>query len=232
MTNLVEIKGLTKRYGKKEVLQDLHLTIGSGQIIGLLGPNGSGKTTLLKTIVGLLQDYSGSILIDGHRPNCYTKSIISYLPEKTYLSNWMTIKHAFSLFQDFYKDFQRSKAQEMALALSLDEKQKISTMSKGMQEKLQLILVMSREAKLYILDEPIGGVDPAARDYILATILKNYSSHSSILLSTHLIHDVEHIFDKVLFLKNGKIIIDDAVDTLREEKGLSIDAMFREVYKV
>lgn len=232
MNNIIEIKNLQKKYGNKEVLKELNLTISSGQIVGLLGPNGCGKTTLLKTIVGLIKDYTGSILIDNNPPNTYTKSIVSYLPEKTYLSNWMTVKDAFSLFSDFYTDFNIQKARDMADSLNLEEKQKISTMSKGMQEKVQLILVMSRESKIYILDEPIGGVDPAARDYILSTILKNYSSESSILLSTHLIHDVERIFDKVLFLKNGKIEIDEYVDTIREQKGMSIDALFREVYRI
>ena len=232
MNNIIEIKNLQKKYGNKEVLKELNVTISSGQIVGLLGPNGCGKTTLLKTIVGLIKDYTGSILIDNNPPNTYTKSIVSYLPEKTYLSNWMTVKDAFSLFSDFYTDFNMQKARDMADSLNLEEKQKISTMSKGMQEKVQLILVMSRESKIYILDEPIGGVDPAARDYILSTILKNYSSESSILLSTHLIHDVERIFDKVLFLKNGKIEIDEYVDTIREQKGMSIDALFREVYRI
>lgn len=232
MNNIIEIKQLEKKYGNKEVLKGLNLTISSGQIVGLLGPNGCGKTTLIKTIVGLIKDYKGTILIDGNPPNTYTKSIVSYLPEKTYLSNWMTVKDAFYLFNDFYTNFNIEKARDMAYSLHLEETQKITTMSKGMQEKIQLILVMSRESKIYILDEPIGGVDPAARDYILSTILKNYSSESSILLSTHLIHDVERIFDKVLFLKSGKIEIDEYVDTLREQKGMSIDALFREVYRV
>lgn len=232
MNNIVEIKQLEKKYGNKEVLKGLNLTISSGQIVGLLGPNGCGKTTLIKTIVGLIKDYKGSVLIDGNSPNTYTKSIVSYLPEKTYLSNWMTVKDALCLFDDFYTNFNIEKARDMANSLHLEEKQKITTMSKGMQEKMQLILVMSREAKLYVLDEPIGGVDPAARDYILSTILKNYSSESSILLSTHLIHDVERIFDKVLFLKDGKIELDEYVDTIREQKGLSIDELFREVYRI
>lgn len=232
MNNIIEIKQLEKKYGNKEVLKGLNLTISSGQIVGLLGPNGCGKTTLIKTIVGLIKDYKGTILIDGNPPNTYTKSIVSYLPEKTYLSNWMTVKDAFYLFNDFYTNFNIEKARDMAYSLHLEETQKITTMSKGMQEKIQLILVMSREAKIYILDEPIGGVDPAARDYILSTILKNYSNESSILLSTHLIHDVERIFDKVLFLKDGKIELDEYVDTIREQKGLSIDALFREVYKI
>lgn len=232
MNNIIEIKQLEKKYGNKEVLKGLNLTISSGQIVGLLGPNGCGKTTLIKTIVGLIKDYKGTILIDGNPPNTYTKSIVSYLPEKTYLSNWMTVKDAFYLFNDFYTNFNIEKARDIAYSLHLEETQKITTMSKGMQEKIQLILVMSREAKIYILDEPIGGVDPAARDYILSTISKNYSSESSILLSTHLIHDVERIFDKVLFLKDGKIELDEYVDTIREQKGLSIDALFREVYKI
>ena len=229
---ILEIKNLQKKYGKKEVLKGLNLKVNAGQIIGLLGPNGSGKTTLMKIIVGLIQDYTGDVLIGQYAPDIHTKAMVSYLPEKTYLSNWMTVKDTFLLFQDFYKDFKIEKARDMTVSLGLEEKQKISTMSKGMQEKIQLILVMSRQAKLYVLDEPIGGVDPAARDYILSTIIKNYSSESSILLSTHLIHDVERIFDKVLFLNDGKIEIDEYVDVLREQRGLSIDAMFREVYKV
>ncbi len=232
MHEIVNITNLNKKYGNKQVLSELNLTIHSGQIVGLLGPNGCGKTTLIKIMTGLIKDYSGNVLIDGFAPNVHTKSVVSYLPEKTYLSNWMTVKDAFSLFQDFYTDFKIEKARDMASSLKLEENQKIVSMSKGMQEKVQLILVMSREAKIYVLDEPIGGVDPAARDYILSTILKNYSNESSILLSTHLIHDVEKIFDKVLFLKNGKIEIDEYVDNIREQKGLSIDALFREVYKI
>lgn len=231
MNNIVEVNGLNKGYGKKSVLSDINFTIGEGQIIGLLGPNGSGKTTMIKTLTGLLQDYKGVIRIDGNVPNAYTKSIVSYLPEKTYLSKWMTVKDTFILFQDFYADFDIKKAKDMVQRMNLDLNQKTKTMSKGMQEKLQLILVMSRQAKLYILDEPIGGVDPAARDYILDTIIKNYNEKSSILLSTHLIHDVERIFDKVMFLKDGKIIINEYVDKLREEHEKSIDELFREVYR-
>ena len=230
---MIEIKNLTKSFNDdKIVLENLNCTIKDNAIYGLVGANGAGKSTLLRLITSIYKSDSGSILIDGNPPNTHTKSIVSYLPEKTYLSNWMTVKDAFSLFNDFYADFNIQKARDMANALNLEEKQKISTMSKGMQEKIQLILVMSRESKIYILDEPIGGVDPAARDYILSTILKNYSSESSILLSTHLIHDVERIFDKVLFLKAGKIEIDEYVDTIREQKGMSIDALFREVYRV
>lgn len=230
-SNIVTVEHLQKSYGKKTVLTDLSFQIGEGQIIGLLGPNGSGKSTLIKSMVGLIQDYKGSILIDGQKPNHITKSMVSYLPEKTYLSKWMTVSDAIFLFRDFYKDFNEAKAWDMVARLGLEKKQKTQTMSKGMQEKLQLILVMSREARLYILDEPIGGVDPAARDYILDTIIKNYSGKSSIMLSTHLIYDVERIFDRVLFLKNGRIELNENVDKLREEKGMSIDELFREVYR-
>lgn len=230
MNNIVEIKELKKSYGKKVVLKDVNLHIARGQIVGLLGPNGSGKTTLIKSLVGLIQDYKGEILIDGKAPGVYTKSIVSYLPEKTYLSKWMTVKDSISMFHDFYKDFDEAKALDMVKVLGLEEKQKTQTMSKGMQEKLQLILVMSRSASLYVLDEPLGGVDPAARDYILDTIIKNYSDNSSILLSTHLIHDVERIFDRAIFLKDGEIVIQDDVDVLREQHGKSMDELFREVY--
>lgn len=229
---LVEVANVSKNYGKKkEVLRDVSFTVSPGQIVGLLGPNGSGKSTLIKTMVGLLQDYKGIIRIDKNPPNFYTKSIISYLPERTYLSKWMKIKDAVSLFKSFYEDFEEEKAKELLKRMNLNPEDKIRTMSKGMQEKLQLLLVMSRKARLYILDEPLGGVDPAARDTILDTILKNYAEDSAILLSTHLIQDVERIFDKVLFLKDGKMIIDENVDVLREKHNKSIDELFREVYQ-
>ncbi len=231
MANIVEISNFNKSYGKKEVLHNINFNIAQGQIVGLLGPNGSGKTTLIKSMTGLLQDYSGVIRIDGNVPNAYTKSIVSYLPEKTYLSKWMTVKDAVSMFRDFYKDFDENKAYDMITRLDLEPGLKTKTMSKGMQEKLQLILVMSRQSKLYVLDEPIGGVDPVARDYILDTIIKNYTEKSSILLSTHLIHDVERIFDKVMFLRKGEIALEGYVDDLREENNMSIDELFREVYK-
>lgn len=231
MGNIVEVNDLKKSYGNKVVLKNINFNIAEGQIIGLLGPNGSGKTTLIKSINGLLQDYSGVIKIDGNVPNSYTKSLISYLPEKTYLSKWMNVKDAINMFRDFYGDFDETKAYDMIQRLNLEPNQKTRSMSKGMQEKLQLILVMSRNARLYILDEPIGGVDPVARDYILDTIIRNYNEKSSIMLSTHLIHDVERIFDKVLFIKDGGIVINNDVDSLREEHGMSIDELFREVYK-
>jgi ABC-2 type transport system ATP-binding protein len=231
MSLIVQTKGLVKSYGKKEVLKNVNFIIPQGQIVGLLGPNGSGKTTIIKTLAGLLQDYKGEVLINGQKPGVETKAIVSYLPEKTYLSKWMTVKDAISMFADFYADFDEARAWDMVNALKLTSQQKIHTMSKGMQEKLQLILVMSRNAMLYILDEPLGGIDPAARDYILDTIIRNYSDKSSILLSTHLIHDVERIFDRVIFLKNGEVVMEDYVDTLREEHGKSMDELFREVYQ-
>lgn len=231
MADLVEITGLKKSYGKKEVLKNINFTIKEGQIVGLLGPNGSGKTTLIKIMNGLIQDYTGIVRIDDNIPNSYTKSIVSYLPERTYLGKWMSVQDALILFQDFYQDFDLKKAEDMLKNLNLEAKQKIRTMSKGMKEKLQLILVMSRSAKLYILDEPIGGVDPAARDYILDTIIRNYNEKSAVLLSTHLIHDVERIFDKAMFLKEGEIALYDDVDQLREQHGMSIDELFREVFR-
>ena len=233
MTNMgfVEISGLTKEYGKKTVLSQLDLTIGKGQIIGLLGPNGSGKTTLVKILTGLIKDYKGIVRIDGNMPNVYTKSIVSYLPESFYFGKWMKVKDALQVFEDFYQDFDRKKAEEMTKQLGLELKMPVRAMSKGMKEKLQLILVMSRRAKLYVLDEPLGGVDPSTRDFILDTILNQYSEESSILMSTHLIHDVERIFDKVIFLKNGSAAIYEDVDTLREERGMSIDELYREVYR-
>lgn len=231
MPNIVEIKNLSKNYNKKEVLKNINLNIAEGQIVGLFGPNGSGKTTLLKTIAGLLKEYSGDVKIGGENVGVYTKSIVSYLPEKTYFNKNTTPQDAISIFSDFYTDFNADKAKSMLKELSLSETQRIGTMSKGMQEKLQLIMVMSREARLYLLDEPLGGVDPASRDYILDTIIKNYNEKSSILLSTHLIHDVERIFDKAIFIKDGNIVLNEYVDVIRDEKGTSIDKLFREVYK-
>lgn len=231
MSNIVEIKNLSKNYNKKEVLKNINLNIAEGQIVGLFGPNGSGKTTLLKTIAGLLKEYSGDVKIGGENVGVYTKSIVSYLPEKTYFNKNTTPQDAISIFSDFYTDFNADKAKSMLKELSLSETQRIGTMSKGMQEKLQLIMVMSREARLYLLDEPLGGVDPASRDYILDTIIKNYNEKSSILLSTHLIHDVERIFDKAIFIKDGNIVLNEYVDVIRDEKGTSIDKLFREVYK-
>ena len=216
---LVICQGLTKNYGKKTALNNLNLTLGRGQFIGLLGPNGSGKTTTIKLLNGLLQPTSGSVLIDGQAPGTYTHSIISYLPDKNYLNDAMKVNDLILFFADFYTDFDRVKATDMLDSLGIDPLNRLKTLSKGNQEKVQLILTMSRKAQLYVLDEPIAGVDPAARDYIL-----------SVLLSTHLIADVERVLDEVIFLKEGAMVLHDTVDHIREEHGKSVDALFREVF--
>lgn len=229
--NIIEIAGLSKKYGGKTALDNINLAMPKGHIIGLLGPNGAGKTTLIKVIAGLINDYKGSVLINGQRPGAYTKSIVSFLPDKTYLSNWMKVNDTVDLFNDFYKDFDRVKATELIRRLGIDPDAKVTKLSKGTYEKVQLVLVMSRAAKLYILDEPIGGVDPAARDVILDTILSNYSEDSTVLLSTQIIQDVERVFDSVIFINQGKIILDAEVDTVREKNNKSIDELFREVFR-
>lgn len=231
MTALLECKNLSKVYDKKQALNTVNLSIERGRIVGLLGPNGSGKTTLIKLINGLLQPTTGEVLVNGITPGIESKKIVAYLPDKTYLNEWMTIKDLLQFFADFYENFNTEKAKAMLKDLSIDETVKLKTLSKGNKEKVQLILVMAREAELYLLDEPIGGVDPAARDYILKTILTNYNSNASILLSTHLIQDVEQIFDDIIFLNQGNIVLDEPVDKVREERGKSIDALFREVFK-
>lgn len=227
---MISIEHLNKRFDTREVLKDLDLSLESGQIVGLVGPNGSGKTTLLKILAGLTSDYSGNIRIDGKPLGLLTKEVVSYLPEKTYLSDWMRSIDAIDLFNDFYSDFDRIKAMEMLAQLRLDPKQRIKTMSKGMQEKLQLTLVMGRQAKVYLLDEPIGGVDPATRSVILDAVLKQYSEDSLMVFATHLIADVERIFDRVIFLGFGEIKLHDEVDAIREKYGKSVDEVFREVF--
>ena len=231
MTPILECRDLTKTFGSKEALSQVNFTLESGRIAGLLGPNGSGKTTLLKLANGLLQPNGGQILINGLAPGKESRALISYLPDKTYLNDWMRIRDLLKFFADFYKDFDMNRAYEMLASLNLNEKDKLKTLSKGNKEKVQLILVMARRARLYLLDEPIGGVDPAARDYILKTILNNYSHDASILISTHLIQDVEQIFDDVVFLKNGSVVLQGAVDDIRSAEEMSIDALFREVFK-
>lgn len=231
MSELVEIHNLTKSYDKrKEALHDLTLTLPRGRIVGLLGPNGSGKTTLIKLLNGLLVPDGGEILIDGEKPGPSTKAKVSYLPERTYLKNGATIRELLSYFQDFYEDFRTDRAKEMLAALRIEENARIRALSKGTIEKVQLILVMSRDASLYILDEPIAGVDPAARDYILRTIITNYNENATVLISTHLITDIENILDEVVFMKEGRLLLQTSVEEIREEKGKSVDAYFREVF--
>ncbi len=231
MSELVEIHNLTKSYDKrKEALHDLTLTLPRGRIVGLLGPNGSGKTTLIKLLNGLLVPDGGEILIDGEKPGPSTKAKVSYLPERTYLKNGATIRELLSYFQDFYEDFRTDRAREMLAALRIEENARIRALSKGTREKVQLILVMSRDASLYILDEPIAGVDPAARDYILRTIITNYNENATVLISTHLITDIENILDEVVFMKEGRLLLQTSVEEIREEKGKSVDAYFREVF--
>jgi len=229
--SLVECKHVTKKYGVKVALDDVNLTIEKGKIIGLLGPNGSGKTTLIKLLNDLLVPNSGKILIQGNHPGVETKKIISYLPERTYLNFNMKIKEVIQYFKDFYEDFREEVAYELLKKLDINPDDKLKTLSKGMKEKVQLILVMSRKAQLYILDEPIGGVDPAARDYILDTILKNFNEEATIIISTHLISDIEKILDEVIFIKKGKIVLHESSDQLRDESGKSIDGYFREEFK-
>lgn len=229
--SLVECKHVTKKYGVKVALDDVNFTIEKGKIIGLLGPNGSGKTTLIKLLNDLLVPNSGEILIQGKHPGVETKKVISYLPERTYLNFNMKIKEVIQYFKDFYEDFREEVAYNLLKKLDINPNDQLKTLSKGMKEKVQLILVMSRKAELYILDEPIGGVDPAARDYILDTILKNFNEGASIIISTHLISDIEKILDEVIFIKKGKIVLHESSDQLRDESGKSIDGYFREEFK-
>ncbi|MCD7754075.1 MAG: ABC transporter ATP-binding protein [Clostridiales bacterium] len=228
---ILTCKGLTKRYGRTEVLRGLDLSLPRGRIIGLLGPNGAGKTTLIKLICGLLTPDSGSISVAGHPVGPESKAVVSYLPERPFLGKWMTVRDGLDLFQDFYADFDRAKAEDMLARLGVDAGARLTALSKGTLEKVHLVLVMSRNAQLYVLDEPIGGVDPAARDFILSTILTNYNEEGSILISTHLIADVETVLDEVLFLRDGTIALHDTVDHIREERGVSVDELFREVFK-
>lgn len=228
---LLECKNLYKDYGTKKVLKDVNLIIPRGKIIGLLGSNGSGKTTLIKLINDLITPTKGEILINGEHPGINSKKIISYLPERTYLSMDMKVKEIIEYFEDFYDNFNKDKAYELLKKLKINPNDKLKTMSKGTKEKVQLILVMSRKADLYILDEPIGGVDPAARDYILDTILKNFNKDSSIIISTHLIADIERILDDVIFISDGKIVLYEEADKLRNKESKSIDMIFREMFK-
>lgn len=230
--NLVECAGLSKSFGATRALDGVDLRLERGKIIALAGPNGSGKTTLIKLLNGLLQPDGGSVTIDGHSPDNYTRSIVSYLPDRDYFADWMTIQDMMDYFKDFYADFDVQKAEEMCATLGLRPRQRIKTLSKGTREKMQLMLVMSRKASLYVLDEPLAGVDPAARDFILHTILTNYNETGSVLISTHLISDVEQVLDEVIFLKEGKVILHENADDLREKEGRSVDEIFREKFRV
>ena len=229
--SLVTCKNLTKTFGSTTALANINLDIEEGHIIGLLGPNGSGKTTLIKIMNGLLTPTAGEIYVKEFPVGVASKKIISYLPDHTYLGGSMRVNEIIAFFKDFYEDFEEERAYDMLEKLNINPKQKLKTMSKGTKEKVQLILVMSRRADLYVLDEPIAGVDPAARDYILNTIITNYDEHASILISTHLIADIENILDQVIFIKNGQIVRNSSVESLREEEGKSVDALFREVFK-
>ncbi|MEZ3487823.1 MAG: ABC transporter ATP-binding protein [Lachnospiraceae bacterium] len=232
MKPILECYGLSKSYGNgRMALSNLNLSLERGQIIGLLGPNGSGKTTLIKLINDLLVPTEGYIRIDGSTPGAETKKIVSYLPERTYLTPSWKVADLISYFEDFYGDFQRNRAKQMLEALGIELHAKLRTLSKGAREKVQLVMVMSRDASLYILDEPIGGVDPASRDYILNTILTNYNENATILLSTHLISDIENILDRVLFLQNGQLVLNAPVDDIRMEQKKSVDMLFREVFR-
>lgn len=231
MSELVEIKNLTMVYEKrKTALNKLNLIIPRGKIIGLLGPNGSGKTTLIKILNGLLSPTQGEVLINGATPGPQTKARVSYLPERTYFQSSMKVSELIEYFSDFYADFKPERARQMLNSLHIDEKDRLKTLSKGTKEKVQLILVMSRDADLFVLDEPIAGVDPAARDYILKTIISNYNENATVLLSTHLISDIENILDEVIFIREGNLVLQTTVENIRETKGKSVDSYFREVF--
>ncbi len=232
MDNIIwKCENLTMKYGKRQVLNNVSFQLDRGKIIGLLGPNGSGKTTLIKLSNGLLTPKKGNIIIDGHKVGLETKKMVSYLPERSYLDNSLKIYQIVDLFQDFYEDFDVNKAYNMLKDLKINPEDRLKSMSKGTKEKVQLILVMSREAKLYMLDEPIGGVDPAARDYILRTIISNYNPDASVIISTHLISDIEQVLDDVVFIKEGEVMLHKPVDEIREEDGESVDELFREVFR-
>jgi ABC-2 type transport system ATP-binding protein len=230
MSDILEIKHLTKNYGDITALSDVTLSLEGGKIIGLLGSNGSGKTTLLKTIAGILQPTSGTVTVDGMEIGTETKKIVSYLPERTYLYSWMRTRDIIDYFGDFYEDFNKENALRMLKALGVNENAKLKTLSKGTREKVQLVLVMSRKAKVYLLDEPIAGVDPVAREFILETILSNRAPDSMILISTHLITDVEKVLDSFVFIRDGKLLMKQDVESVRES-GKTVDELFREVYK-
>ena len=231
MEPLLQVQGLTKSFGNTIALNNISLSLPAGRIVGLLGPNGSGKTTLIKIISGLLTPTQGQVLIKGMSPGVQTKGLVSYLPDRPYFSSWMKVRDCVALFADFYSDFNRSKAFEMLTSLGVDQKQTFRTLSKGTQEKVQLSMVMSRAAELYLLDEPIGGVDPATRDYILNTIVRNYNEQGTVIISTHLIYDIEQVLDDVIFLMNGFVERVSSVAAIHEQTQQSVDQVFREVFR-
>ena len=229
MANIINVKGLSKSYGKKLVLDNIDFEIEEGSIVGLLGPNGCGKTTLIKILTGLIKDHTGTVKISNEEIGAYTKGLVAFLPDTSYLPDWMKPRDAINYFADFYEDFDKNKAERMVADFGLDFNQRFKTMSKGQQEKLSLILVMCRKAKLYILDEPLGGLDPAARSAILDLIMNNYAQDAAVLLSTHLINDVERIFDRVLMISKGKVVVNSHINEIKE-KGQSVEDVFKEVF--
>ena len=231
MSEMVKIETLVKKYGGKTALNGLSLSLESGRIVGLLGPNGSGKTTLIKILNGLLVPDHGTVLINGNKPGIETKKEVAYLPDNSYLNSYMTVTQIVDFFCDFYEDFRPELAYDMFKRLGIEPKTKLKSLSKGNKEKVCLILTMSRKAKLYVLDEPIAGVDPAARDYVIQTIINNYNPEATVLISTHLIADIEQILDEVVFIKDGKIVLHKTLDEIRDESGKSVDDLFREVFR-
>lgn len=231
MSELLRCEKLTKRYGSVTALNAIDLTVESGKIVGLLGPNGSGKTTLIKILNGLLTPTAGTLTVNGMAPGVETKKIVAYLPDNGFLNSWMTVKQIVSYFEDFYPDFRSGLAYEMLQNLGISPKMRLKSLSKGNKEKVCLILVMSRNARLYVLDEPIAGVDPAARDYVISTIINNYNPEASVLISTHLIADIEQILDEVIFIHRGNIVLQKTVDEIRAENEKSVDELFREVFR-
>ncbi|WP_298847477.1 ABC transporter ATP-binding protein [Clostridium sp.] len=231
MDNILEAREIRKSYLNKKALRGVNLNIPLGKIVGLLGPNGSGKTTFLKIAAGILHQSKGDILIDDHIPGVHTKSVVSYLPDNEYLLKWMKVKDAVKYFKDFYSDFDEIKAAELLVFMNLNEDDAVKSLSKGMKEKLKLTLVLSRKAKLYILDEPLGGVDPTAREKILNAIVSNFSKDSSMIITTHLVNDIERIFDDVAFISDGEIVLEGNAEELRTSRGKSIDELYREVFQ-
>lgn len=228
---ILECTGLSKTFGNKRALANVSMSVEPGRIVGLLGPNGSGKSTFMKLCNNLLRPTSGTLRILGYSPGIQTKAAVSFLPEHMYLNDWMRVRDVVDFFADFYKDFDTGRAMDMLASLKIDAKDRVKTLSKGTKEKVQLILTMSRKAQLYLLDEPIGGVDPAARDYILNTIITNYNPEGAVVISTHIISEIERVLDDVIFLKDGEIVLSETVDGIREKQGVSVDELFREVFK-